>query len=53
MKMEVQYPPSIDGEKMAVRALYVKYDHLSDLSETYDKPPIPEHYDMGKIKLLR
>ncbi|XP_063926331.1 axoneme-associated protein mst101(2)-like isoform X2 [Zophobas morio] len=53
MKMEVQYPPSIDGEKMAVRALYVKYDHLSDLSETYDKPPIPEHYDMDLHDAVR
>lgn len=48
MKMDVQLPVSIDGDKMAVRGLYMKYDHLSDLSATYDKPAIPKEYDIGK-----
>ncbi|RZC42436.1 protein CASC1-like [Asbolus verrucosus] len=47
MKMEVQFPLTIDGDKIAIRALYVKYDHLSDLSATYQKPLIPEQYDKG------
>jgi hypothetical protein len=47
MKLEVQFPPTVDGEKTAVRALYVKYDHLSDLSDTYQKPDVPEQYDIG------
>lgn len=55
MKMEVQFPVNLDCEKMAIRALYVKYDHLSDLSDTFDKPPIPEEYDIGikNIKLKK
>lgn len=48
MKIEAQFPASMDGEKMAIRALYVKYDHLSDLCDTYEKPQIPERYDTGK-----
>jgi hypothetical protein len=53
MKLEVQFPPTVDGEKTAVRALYVKYDHLSDLSDTYQKPDVPEQYDIDLWEAMR
>ncbi|XP_015837771.1 dynein axonemal intermediate chain 7 isoform X2 [Tribolium castaneum] len=53
MKMEVQFPVSIDGDKMAVRTLYVKYDHLSDLCDTYQKPEVPERYDIDLYDAMK
>lgn len=38
---------------MAIRALYVKYDHLSDLCDSYQAPPIPEQYDMDLYDAIK
>lgn len=38
---------------MAIRALYVKYDHLSDLSDSYQAPPTPEQYDMDLYNAIK
>lgn len=47
MQMNVLFPENIDGQLQAIRIMYVKYDHLSDLCATYHKPPIPEQYKLG------
>lgn len=36
--MELLFPPTIEGENMAVRVMYLKYDHLSELSNSYNLP---------------
>lgn len=51
MKMNVVFPLSMECERMAIRAMYLTYDHLSDLSRTYDKPEdVPEHFQSGKSR---
>ncbi|KAF2885426.1 hypothetical protein ILUMI_20706 [Ignelater luminosus] len=46
IQMYVLFPESIDGQLQAIRVMYVKYDHLSDLCATYHKPSIPEQYNL-------
>lgn len=49
MNMHVLFPETFQCETMAIRGMYVTYDHLSDLSRTYDKPGgVPQHYYDGK-----
>lgn len=46
--MNVRFPDTLKCERMALRGMYVKYDHLSDLSRTYDKPDaLTKHYHDG------
>lgn len=49
LKADVKYPASIDCESMAITAIYVKYDHLSDTCPHYDPYPCPPQYEMGRI----
>lgn len=36
--MELLFPPTMQGENMAVRVMYLKYDHLSELCGSYHLP---------------
>ncbi|XP_050512484.1 dynein axonemal intermediate chain 7 homolog isoform X2 [Diabrotica virgifera virgifera] len=44
--LQVILPLSQDLEKKALRAMYVKYDHLSDTCENFYSPPVPHFYDL-------
>lgn len=51
MNMNVSFPETLKCDAMAIRGMYVKYDHLSDLSRSYDKPKgLPKHYYDGSNK---
>ncbi|KAJ8935184.1 hypothetical protein NQ314_012940, partial [Rhamnusium bicolor] len=41
VQMQVLFPTSIDCDGMAIRTMYLKYDHLSDLSPAFQMPHIP------------
>lgn len=41
VNMQVLFPTTIQGDGMALRAMYLTYDHLSDQSETFICPTIP------------
>ncbi|XP_074031121.1 dynein axonemal intermediate chain 7 isoform X1 [Leptinotarsa decemlineata] len=42
--MQVLLPITVDCENMALRAMYLKYDHLSDSCQTYHMTEAPPHY---------
>lgn len=42
LDMTVLCPSSLDDEGLAIRVLYHIYDHFSDLSESYNMPPVPD-----------
>lgn len=51
MNMNVLFPETFQCDAMAIRGMYVIYDHLSDLSRTYNKPGgVPQHYYDGSKK---
>ncbi|KAJ8978342.1 hypothetical protein NQ317_002651 [Molorchus minor] len=39
--LSVFFPLVLDCENMAIRVMYLKYDHLSDLSDTFYIPSVP------------
>lgn len=41
MNMHVMFPASIHCENMAIRAMYLKYDHLSDQCNSFVGPVVP------------
>lgn len=51
MDMNVVFPDTLECEAMAIRGMYVAYNHLSDLSKTYDTPKIfiPQHFRNGNL----
>lgn len=53
IEMTVKMPVDVDCYCMAIRALWVKYDHYSDCSASYFMPKLPDKYEsmyaMGKI----
>lgn len=49
LKMSLEFPPSITGEGMFVRVMYLIYDHLSDTSKGSLKPPKPEYYSYSEL----
>ncbi|KAB0802587.1 hypothetical protein PPYR_04773 [Photinus pyralis] len=44
LKMNVLLPAIIDCYLLALRTMYVKYDHLSDSCASYHEPEIPDAY---------
>ncbi|XP_076256077.1 dynein axonemal intermediate chain 7 [Rhynchophorus ferrugineus] len=50
MDVSILFPIIIDCENSAIRAMYLKYDHLSDLSETYYMPEVPKEYYMNLLE---
>ncbi|KAK6626808.1 hypothetical protein RUM44_009285 [Polyplax serrata] len=46
-------PAAFYGTNMAVRALWLKYDHISDSCRTWDCPPVPDSFlkDLNEITL--
>ncbi|KAK5638603.1 hypothetical protein RI129_012898 [Pyrocoelia pectoralis] len=44
LKMNVVLPLIIDCYLLAIRAMYLKYDHLSDCTASYKEPPTPAAY---------
>lgn len=46
--MQVLFPTSIDCDCMAVRSMYLRYDHLSDLCENFYMPEMPSLFTTGK-----
>ncbi|KAL3266236.1 hypothetical protein HHI36_010417 [Cryptolaemus montrouzieri] len=50
--MSVDFPPSIDGEAQVFRMMYLIYDHLSDSSRSFSKPPKPEYYSYNLVQVL-
>lgn len=53
MNVSVLFPLIIDCDCAAIRAMYLKYDHLSDLSPTYNMPAVPPDYYMGRYHRSR
>ena len=49
MGMSLEFPSSMNLNQMAIRGIYVKYNHLSDTCKSYYVPRIPKHYKKGKI----
>ncbi|XP_018304499.1 axonemal 84 kDa protein [Mycetomoellerius zeteki] len=45
IELTVKMPLDIDCYCMAIRALWVKYDHYSDSSRSYIMPKLPEEYE--------
>ncbi|XP_044763587.1 dynein axonemal intermediate chain 7-like [Coccinella septempunctata] len=52
LKMTLDFPPSITGEGMVIRVLYLIYDHLSDTSKGFQKPPKPEYYNLDLVTVM-
>ncbi|KAH1003077.1 dynein axonemal intermediate chain 7 isoform X2 [Dendroctonus ponderosae] len=53
LQMAALLPPTVDCDGAAIRAMYQKYDHLSDLSATYALPPAPPDYAMDLLAIIR
>lgn len=49
MRFHVLFPETLACQNQVIRAMYVKYDHLSDLSASFHKPSVPKQYDAGCI----
>ncbi|EFN79247.1 Axonemal 84 kDa protein [Harpegnathos saltator] len=49
MELTVKMPTDIDCYCMAIRALWVKYDHYSDRATSYVMPELPREYESGHI----
>jgi hypothetical protein len=47
--VSVHLPPQLSGLHAAVRALWLRYDHFSDLCPSREAPPIPEHHSQGML----
>ncbi|KAF4530329.1 hypothetical protein B566_EDAN015490 [Ephemera danica] len=43
--VSVHLPPQLGGLHAAVRALWLRYDHFSDLCPSREAPPIPEQHN--------
>ncbi|XP_030757372.1 protein CASC1-like [Sitophilus oryzae] len=50
METSILFPAAIDCENAAIRAMYLKYDHMSDLSETFHMPDVPKEYNMDLLE---
>ncbi|KAF7398425.1 hypothetical protein HZH66_006322 [Vespula vulgaris] len=46
INLTVKIPPDIDCYCMAIRGLWLEYDHYSDIGTSYVMPEIPEEYQM-------
>ncbi|XP_050302897.1 dynein axonemal intermediate chain 7-like [Anthonomus grandis grandis] len=53
MDVSVLFPFTIDCENAALRAMYLKYDHLSDLNENFYMPPVPDDYHMDLFSITK
>ena len=53
INLKIKIPDDIDCYSMAIRGLWLNYDHHSDQSSSYEIPKIPEEYqlDMGITKI--
>lgn len=47
LDMNVIFPETLEYYCLAIRAMYVKYDHLSDLTYSFWKPNCPELFSQG------
>ncbi|XP_045465438.1 dynein axonemal intermediate chain 7-like isoform X2 [Harmonia axyridis] len=45
LKMSLDFPPSITGEGMVIRIMYLAYDHLSDTCKGSSIPAKPDYYN--------
>ncbi|KAK9884186.1 hypothetical protein WA026_005139 [Henosepilachna vigintioctopunctata] len=52
LNMGLDFPTTITGEEMVVRVLYLTFDHLSDTSRSFLKPPKPEYYNYNLYDVL-
>lgn len=56
LELTVKMPSDIDCYCMAIRALWVKYDHYSDCAISYNMPELPDEYEsmhtIGKIVII-
>ncbi|KAL1500843.1 hypothetical protein ABEB36_006270 [Hypothenemus hampei] len=53
MDMTVLFPAVIDCENAAIRGMYLKYDHLSDLSESFYMPEVPMDFCMDLLSITK
>ncbi|XP_066153892.1 dynein axonemal intermediate chain 7-like isoform X3 [Euwallacea fornicatus] len=53
MDFSVLFPLTVDCENAAIRAMYLKYDHLSDLSDTYYMPEVPRDFYMDLLAITK
>ncbi|CAH2005740.1 unnamed protein product [Acanthoscelides obtectus] len=44
VNLQSLFPLLIECDGMAIRAMYLKYDHLSDLCSSFDTPAVPEEF---------
>jgi len=53
IELTIKMPVDVDCYCMAIRALWVKYDHYSDCATSYFMPKLPDEYEsmyaMSKI----
>ncbi|XP_046821692.1 dynein axonemal intermediate chain 7 homolog [Vespa crabro] len=47
INLTIKIPPDIDCYCMAIRGLWLDYDHYSDIATSYVMPEIPEEYRMN------
>lgn len=46
--MYIKFPKQLDVMAIALRAMYVEYDHFSSQCHNYMDPKRPEELDLGK-----
>nr|CAI5836688.1 unnamed protein product [Callosobruchus analis] len=53
VNLQALFPLSIECEGMALRAMYLKYDHLSDLCPSFDTPEVPEEITKSLLDVTK
>nr|CAH7717915.1 unnamed protein product [Callosobruchus chinensis] len=53
VNLQALFPLSIECEGMALRAMYVKYDHLSDLCSSFGTPDVPEEITRSLLDVTK
>ncbi|KAK4878571.1 hypothetical protein RN001_011077 [Aquatica leii] len=53
LNLHLVLPLVINCYRLAIRLMYLSYDHLSDLCATYDEPPMPENHQLDICKVVR
>lgn len=50
LEMEIEFPTQFTCTKMALRCLYLKYDHYSDKCPSFQSTSKPEYYSMNLLQ---
>ncbi|GJQ85901.1 hypothetical protein Trydic_g21756 [Trypoxylus dichotomus] len=49
-RLNILFPTTLKAKDIVIRAIYLKYDHLSDDCETYDKPEMVKDIDQDLLE---